>query len=141
MTDQQRPAPAAYRDLLARIDRERTQAARTASHAPAGEVGLTAQGIVSGLRIAAAHAVTLFEGRQAGEQWLADNTASAAGPAPATRHVHVTITNPDEYTANRAALSLVDWVRAEFPSHHVTTDAHEWDAADAPTGEPSAADG
>lgn len=43
-----------------------------------------------------------------------------------TRHVHVTISTPDEFTANRAALSLVDWIRAEF-GHHVTTDAREWD--------------
>lgn len=44
-----------------------------------------------------------------------------------TRHVHVTIRNPDAYTANRAALSLVDWINAEFPRHHVTTDAREWE--------------
>ncbi|MFB7461262.1 hypothetical protein [Streptomyces sp. NPDC056188] len=44
---------------------------------------------------------------------------------PPTRHIHVTITNPDPYTANRAALSLVDWINAEFPGLHVTTDAHE----------------
>jgi hypothetical protein len=50
--------------------------------------------------------------------------ADDAWPA---RHVHVTITNPDEYTANRAALSLVDWLAAEFPRHHVTTDAREWE--------------
>jgi hypothetical protein len=44
-----------------------------------------------------------------------------------TRHVHVTITNPDEYTANRAALSLADLIGDQFPGHHVTTDAREWD--------------
>jgi hypothetical protein len=49
-------------------------------------------------------------------------------PAQAVRHVHVTITNPDAFTANRAALSLADWINAEFPGHTVTTDAHEWPA-------------
>jgi hypothetical protein len=46
-----------------------------------------------------------------------------------TRHVHVTIRHPDAYTANRAALSLVDFLRAEFHGihMHVTTDAREWD--------------
>jgi hypothetical protein len=52
-------------------------------------------------------------------------------PAQAVRHVHVTITNPDEYTANRAALSLTDWINAEFPGHTVTTDAREWPATTA----------
>lgn len=55
-------------------------------------------------------------------------------PAPgsaATRHVHVTITNPDEYTANRAALSLRDWITAEFPGHAVATDAREWPGVEA----------
>jgi hypothetical protein len=51
-----------------------------------------------------------------------------AEDARPTRHVHVTITNRDEYTANRAALSLADWITAEFPGHHVTTDAREWPA-------------
>lgn len=53
-------------------------------------------------------------------------TLDGRRPAGASRHVHVTIRNPDEYTANRAALSLVDWINAEFPGHHVTTDAGEW---------------
>lgn len=57
---------------------------------------------------------------------LAEQPADDARP---TRQVHVTITNPDEYTANRAALSLTDWIAAEFPGHHVTTDAREWDGA------------
>lgn len=43
----------------------------------------------------------------------------------ASRQVQVTITNPDEFTANRSALSLVDWIRAEFPGVRVVTDAQE----------------
>ncbi|MDX3637844.1 hypothetical protein PV728_48270, partial [Streptomyces europaeiscabiei] len=54
------------------------------------------------------------------------NTPPANDTLP-TRHVHVTITNPDEYTTNRAALSLADFIAAEFPGHHVTTDAREWE--------------
>ncbi|MGW5616232.1 hypothetical protein [Streptomyces sp. NPDC003877] len=56
---------------------------------------------------------------------------SAAKPEnAATRHVHITISHSDEYTANRAALSLADWITAEFPGHNVSTDAREWtDAA------------
>lgn len=47
--------------------------------------------------------------------------------ATGTRHVHVTITitNADAYTANRQALSLVDWINAEFPNLTVHTDARE----------------
>jgi hypothetical protein len=48
----------------------------------------------------------------------------------AVRHVHVAICNPDEFSANRQALSLVDWIRAEFPGLDVTTDAHEWSDTD-----------
>ncbi|MGA5372318.1 hypothetical protein ACPCSD_14720 [Streptomyces griseoincarnatus] len=47
------------------------------------------------------------------------------------RHVHVTIRHRDAYTANRQALSLVDWIRAEFPELEATTDAHEWPAHNA----------
>lgn len=54
-----------------------------------------------------------------------------SGTDSAVRNVHVTVTNADEYTANRAALSLVDWVNAEFPGHTVATDAREWDHTDA----------
>lgn len=55
----------------------------------------------------------------------------ADGTQPA-RHVHVTITNPDEYTANRSALSLVDFLLTEFSGihMHVTTDAREWEQPD-----------
>lgn len=44
------------------------------------------------------------------------------------RHVHVVIRHRDAYTANRQALSLVDWINAEFPELDVTTDAREWPA-------------
>jgi hypothetical protein len=53
-----------------------------------------------------------------------EQPASTSWP---TREVHVAIRHADEYTANRAALSLIDWINAEFPGHHVTTDAREWD--------------
>lgn len=65
-------------------------------------------------------------------RWFADQLAGVLDGAPSapatTRYIHVTITNRDEYTANRAALSLVDWIHAEFTGLQVTTDAHEWDA-------------
>lgn len=65
-------------------------------------------------------------------RWFADQLTGALDGAPSapatTRYIHVTITNRDEYTANRAALSLVDWIHAEFTGLQVTTDAHEWDA-------------
>lgn len=53
-------------------------------------------------------------------------------PAPGTdglhaRHVNVDLHNVCEYSVNRAALCLVDFIRAEFPGVHVTTDAREWD--------------
>ena len=46
----------------------------------------------------------------------------------ASRWLHVTITNPDAYTANRSALSLVDWLTAEFDgvAMQITTNAREW---------------
>lgn len=79
-------------------------------------------------------------GAQAGAQSLGDGWATR-GPIgwarkqqrerAATRHVHVTIRNVDEYTANRQALSLVDWLNAEFDGLQVTTDAREWPAHDA----------
>lgn len=65
-------------------------------------------------------------------RWFADQLTGALDGEPSapatTRYIHVTITNRDEYTANRAALSLVDWIHAEFPGLQVTTDAREWTA-------------
>lgn len=74
-TDQPRHS-AAYRALLARIDRELVQASATVEHAPVEEVRTVAQGIMSGLQIAAAHAVAVFEGREAAEAWLAEHGAA-----------------------------------------------------------------
>ena len=61
--------------------------------------------------------------------------STAPGDTPdgrSSRWVHVTIHNRDPYTANRQALSLVDWIHAEFPGLDVTTDAREWDDHTAP---------
>lgn len=56
----------------------------------------------------------------------AEQEAALDGEQPAgTRHVHVTIRHPDPGAADRAALSLADWIREQFPAHHVTTDAAE----------------
>ncbi|MFB6959511.1 hypothetical protein ACFCYB_21410 [Streptomyces sp. NPDC056309] len=59
------PAPPAHRELLARLEREPAEAVRTASRATVDEVGPAAHGIASGLKIAAAHAVTVLEGHAA----------------------------------------------------------------------------
>lgn len=53
------------------------------------------------------------------------NTPPADDTQP-TRHVHVTIRHADPGTADRAALSLARWIGDQFPAHHVTTDAREW---------------
>ncbi|MFF4790385.1 hypothetical protein ACFY2M_11575 [Streptomyces sp. NPDC001276] len=73
------PAPPACRELLARPEREPAEAVRTASHATVDEGGPAAQGIASGLKIAAAHAVTVFEGHAARDAWPAGLSAGT-GP-------------------------------------------------------------
>jgi hypothetical protein len=70
------------------------------------------------------------EWRASGTEVAARFRSAVAGESEdgrASRQVHVTITNPDEFTANRSALSLVDWIRAEFPGMRVVTDAREWE--------------
>lgn len=59
--------------------------------------------------------------------------APPADDTQPTRHVHVTIRHPDGRTADRAAFSLVDFLRDQFPAHHVTTDAREWEPSPAAT--------
>jgi hypothetical protein len=61
------------------------------------------------------------------------STRPADDDARPTRHVHVTIRHPDVDTVNRAALSLVGFLRDHFPAHHVTTDAGEWEQPPAAT--------
>ena len=61
MTDQ----TAAYRELLARLETERAKALRNAPAATVEEVRCTLEGMASGLHIAIAHAITLFEGHTA----------------------------------------------------------------------------
>lgn len=46
---------------------------------------------------------------------------------PATRWLHISLRNPDEFTVNRQALCLRDFINAEFPGLRVDTDAREWD--------------
>jgi hypothetical protein len=60
-----------------------------------------------------------------------DRILAARNSEAPTRHVHITIRHRDEYTANRQALSLADWINAEFDGLQVTTDAREWPAHDA----------
>lgn len=51
-------------------------------------------------------------------------------PGERTRWLHVVIEGGDEYTANRSALSLRDWLQAEFGdgiAMRITTDAREQD--------------
>ncbi|MFI9598888.1 hypothetical protein ACIHCX_03235 [Streptomyces sp. NPDC052043] len=73
--------PPPYRQFLARLERELAQATRTASHATVEEVRLAAQGIASGLKIATAHAITLYEGREVREAWLAGLPADSGHQA------------------------------------------------------------
>lgn len=77
------PPPDAYRELLARLDVERAKMLRCASHARETEVQRVQEGTAAGLRIAAAHAITLFEGHQAREAYLAGEPAAPHQPAAA----------------------------------------------------------
>lgn len=70
-----------YRQLLAHLQHERARALRNASRGSLDEGRWTAEGIAAGLRIAEAWAITLFEGHQARQAYLAaDDTV---GPTPA----------------------------------------------------------
>lgn len=71
MTDQPTPEPDPYRQLLARLAEERAKMLRCASRAREVEVQRCQEGIAAGLRIAAAHAITLFEGHEARQAYLA----------------------------------------------------------------------
>ena len=72
--------PAAYRELLARLERERAQATRGAAHATVPEVQFASGGIASGLHIAIGHLINVFEGPAA---WQAYHDGDAPA-APAT---------------------------------------------------------
>ncbi|MEH0417859.1 hypothetical protein [Streptomyces sp. B21-083] len=57
------------------------------------------------------------------------NNPAASSDTPA-RHIRITVTHPDEYTANRFTLSLVDSITADYGDSirmRVETDAAEWE--------------
>lgn len=72
MTDQ---PPDPYRELLTRLEAERAKAARNAGAASLEEARWVNEGLAAGLRIAAAHAITLFEGHQARQAYLGGGQA------------------------------------------------------------------
>lgn len=83
MTDQPTTEPpAAYRELLTRLEEERAKAVRNAPLARVGEVRCALDGIASGLHIAIAHAITLFEGHQARQAYLAGSQTAAPADNP-----------------------------------------------------------
>lgn len=56
---------AAYHELITRLETERAKALRNAPAATVEEVRCTLDGIASGIHIAIAHAINLFEGHDA----------------------------------------------------------------------------
>lgn len=127
---------ALYESLEAAQDTELHRQLRTADAAFASATVRAAQLEAQLAEVRALHERWVKAGPPLGQQisrwWdrrLVELAAALATPPAdgtrATRHVHVTITNPDADTANRAALSLADWIADRFPGHHVTTDARE----------------
>jgi hypothetical protein len=75
----------AYRELLGRLQAEQARAARNSTAAGLEQARWVAEGIDAGLKIAIAHAITLFEGHDARAAYFAGHQPpdAAAGPSVA----------------------------------------------------------